>query len=390
MGSINSNNDVPFAMNRNILKGEMNRYRSNPNHMGTAWTDVLSFNISVIKDPCIFPEYQEAFFTEEEVDEINKWLTSPDYPIVLHMYDYEYKDSKLTECLPENNYWFTVANYWEKDEYDPQNYKVCSSEPVFSDMQETGYYKVIWDGKIYYCDVKYSEDHDSYYIGNISILREKFETYVDTGEPFVVLANDGIFRSVYVSDATNNIMHRISAEYSPKKHHHLTEYDYYGLFTNVSPQVIAGEVIGFDMTFITNSPFAWTHLKSERFWCDNQQDDGVELHLRVDHSEQNREVYPVIIIKNWNSDQTVAIKCQTDNAKVTRLHIDSRNEVVIDCRRAMIYDALGLFSFDDLGIADVDYIYWPKIYDGLNRIIVCGEKLEVTFQWREARKVGAY
>jgi hypothetical protein len=52
MGSLNSNNDVPFAMNRNILKGDMNRYRSNPNHMGTAWTDVLSFGISVVKDPC--------------------------------------------------------------------------------------------------------------------------------------------------------------------------------------------------------------------------------------------------------------------------------------------------------------------------------------------------
>ena len=115
----------------------------------------------------------------------------------------------------------------------------------------------------------------------------------------------------------------------------------------------------------------------------------------VDHSERNREVYPVIIIKSdlpgVNVKQTVWIKCQTDNAKVMKIDVaGGGNTTVIDCRRAMIYDQNGLFSYEDLGIKDVDYLYWPKLYDGLNRIIITGNNLHVTFQWREARKVGAY
>ena len=383
-------------MSRTILKGGMNRYRSNPNHMGTQWDDVLSFSVSVVKNPCLFPLQQDAVFTEEEVDEINKWLTSPDYPILFHMYDYDYKDSELESCIAEDDYGFHKETFWTShmiySDHDFTNdYDIMvGTESLISEMPESGYYKIIWDNKTYYCDVKYNDDF-GYYIGNLDILREPFETYVDTGEPFVVLQSDGIFKAVYELNSGSNVIHSISAEYSPKKQYHLTNYDYYGLFSNVTPQIVAGDVIGFDMVFTTNSPFAWTHLKSETFYCNNQQDDGVEIHLRVDHSEQNREIYPVIAIKNRAGKQNVEIKCQTDNAKVMRLDVNGGTDTtVIDCRRAMIYDSRGLFSYDDLGIADVDYIYWPKLYDGLNRIIICGELLEVTIQWREARKVGAY
>ena len=31
------------------------------------------------------------YFTEDEVNEINAWLTSPDYPTLFHMYDYDFE-----------------------------------------------------------------------------------------------------------------------------------------------------------------------------------------------------------------------------------------------------------------------------------------------------------
>jgi len=44
--------DMPLNLQRNVLKGNMNRHRPSPNHMGTQWADVLVFDIGIMKDPC--------------------------------------------------------------------------------------------------------------------------------------------------------------------------------------------------------------------------------------------------------------------------------------------------------------------------------------------------
>jgi len=35
MGSISMSEDIPLGLNREIIAGSINRYRSTPNHMGT-------------------------------------------------------------------------------------------------------------------------------------------------------------------------------------------------------------------------------------------------------------------------------------------------------------------------------------------------------------------
>jgi len=59
--------------------------------MGTRWNDVLTFNIQFIKDPCEYTTQSTMVFSEDEVNEINAWLTSPDYPKLFHMYDYDFE-----------------------------------------------------------------------------------------------------------------------------------------------------------------------------------------------------------------------------------------------------------------------------------------------------------
>ena len=68
--------------------------------MGTQWSDVLTFTMSLIKDPCY--EMNNYIFTEEEVDDIAAWLTSPDYPTLFHMYDYDVVNQEVEEeVLPQ-------------------------------------------------------------------------------------------------------------------------------------------------------------------------------------------------------------------------------------------------------------------------------------------------
>lgn len=77
---------VPLAMERDVLRGSLNRFRSIPNFMGTQYQDTLAFTVSVVKDACTTDDY---IFTEAEVNEIVSWITAPNYPTLFHMYDDE-------------------------------------------------------------------------------------------------------------------------------------------------------------------------------------------------------------------------------------------------------------------------------------------------------------
>jgi len=70
------------------------------------------------------------------------------------------------------------------------------------------------------------------------------------------------------------------------------------------------------------------------------------------------------------------------------LNLLQGSPTTLDSRRSIINDATGLVSFTDLGISDVDYIYWPKLYNGENTITITGGI--ATIKYREPRKVGDY
>lgn len=92
-------NDYVFGLSRDVMRGEFNRYRNRPGHMGTKWQNPLSFKISFIKDVCSEPTQRNLVFTEEEVNAINAWLTSPDYPTLFHMYDYDFERDSLNNMI---------------------------------------------------------------------------------------------------------------------------------------------------------------------------------------------------------------------------------------------------------------------------------------------------
>lgn len=261
MGGISISDDVPLGLNRSVLRGELNRYRNVANHMGTQWTAPLQFEISFIKSPCEYPNQADMIFTEYEINLIAAWLTSPDYPVLLKMYD------------------------------------------------------------------------------------EDLETF--------------------------------------------TKYNYYGVFSDLTPQIIAGDICGFTATFDTDSPFAWNIPDAVIGHGVNNFERRIELNVNT--AELYREVYPIITIEPDNTDQLsridIKLRNYTDNGRTLNLSL-TKTKTVIDCRRAMIYNEFGLISFDDMGLSDVDYIYWPRLFNGKNTFYITGAAT-VTFEWREPRKVGA-
>lgn len=85
---IEEERDAPLALDRELEKGDTNRYRKQANHFGTKYSDVLAFTIHIIKDPEYYTLFEDQSFTRSELRTVTSWLTGPQFPSLFHMYDY--------------------------------------------------------------------------------------------------------------------------------------------------------------------------------------------------------------------------------------------------------------------------------------------------------------
>jgi hypothetical protein len=63
-------------------------------------------------------------FTEEEVNAINAWLTSPDYPTLFHMYDYDFERDSLNNMRLIDNDTETANFTIYAEGYYPATYQI--------------------------------------------------------------------------------------------------------------------------------------------------------------------------------------------------------------------------------------------------------------------------
>lgn len=86
LASFDEIDEYASGMERDIQRGDMNRYRFKPNHFGTVYSNVLEFDVTFIKDIC---NGSDLAFTRTEYRAIVDWLTEPEYPSLYHMTDYD-------------------------------------------------------------------------------------------------------------------------------------------------------------------------------------------------------------------------------------------------------------------------------------------------------------
>ena len=378
IAGLEQNDDVVFSLGREVLASQLNRYRNRVGHMGTRWSDVLTFNIQFIKSPCDSGSAANMYFTEDEVNEINAWLTSPDYPTLFHMYDYDFErdssDSVILFDMPDNSFTIIIkANGYGDTSCTVENGNIKNTEtsavggekipPLLSGINKhNGYYSIS------YIDKEFLNSIYSITVNNVEYSNIHTNSWLST------YAKEGgkIANSYTILVNTEIVLNN--------------KYDYFGVFSDVQAQVIDGNVVGFDCTFTTDSPFAWTHEI-------HQEVDGSAT-FTVNSAEKYREIYPLIEITattDWESSATrseVTISNSVDGLSMT-LNLRQGDTTTIDAMRSIIKDHSGLVSFTDLGISDVDYIYWPRLYNGTNTITIDGNATAV-IKYREPRKVGDY
>lgn len=163
------------------------------------------------------------------------------------------------------------------------------------------------------------------------------------------------------------------------------KYDYYAVVEDITPQLIGGDVVGFTVSFVTNSPYAWSEEITQDITNFTQP---TEYSFTVSNSERLGTIFPVITITPTGANTSISIGNVRDGTSMTiNNHLSS--QITIDCQRSMFYDANGLLTFEDLGIEDVDSIYWFRLYNGTNTVELTGAaRFQITY--REPRKVGAY
>ena len=70
------------------------------------------------------------------------------------------------------------------------------------------------------------------------------------------------------------------------------------------------------------------------------------------------------------------------------MNVKSDLEINMDCQRLLIKDDIDrMVTYDELGITDVDHMYWMRLVNGYNTILVYGD-VSIDFKFRESRKVG--
>lgn len=179
------------------------------------------------------------------------------------------------------------------------------------------------------------------------------------------------------------------------KLYHMTDYDkpliydeyvdYFGTFTEVSTYA-KEEVKELRYTFVNDSPFGYSEEYTHSLTATTAS--PAELTIVCDTDEHDGYVYPKLVITP-NETGKITLENVTDNGIMT---IDALRDdkIYIDSQRLSIYDSTKkLITFEDLGVKDVDAIYWFRLLYGDNVIRVTGDaKVEISY--REPRKVGAY
>lgn len=166
---------------------------------------------------------------------------------------------------------------------------------------------------------------------------------------------------------------------------------YFGVFTEIEP-FYYGDLYGVKTTFQSNSPFAYTdEIKS------TISSTGVSsVEIVTQSALWNDYIYPILKVtpneSNPSGDESnaITIENESDGNKLSINKYYNGVSIYIDCKKLKIYDHLvQLVTFEDLGIQDVDDIYWFRLLGhDINKINITGNcTIEITY--REPRKVGS-
>ena len=322
-----------LAMERTMELGERNKYRVEPNYFGATWSDNLKFELNIIKDICT---ESNTDITKSDIREITRWLTSPHLPQWIEFEYYPDDDNDVVNYYG----WFTNIETW------CVGGKVKGLRLYFECTTPFGYTSNI------------SEEHQVSTYENVIISNESDELF-DYCYPTIYIyphGNDQIF-----------ICNLSDCEILEQDYLVQEKNDFDSLLNVVDTYALYnGYGVRYAGTGIYNIVPLCNNTAVQFYLVDKY---GTEFKCTAFYLPDTKE-YRII------RDGFMYMQTYED------LEID------IDCKRLSIMDSIGrMITYDKLGISDVDNMYWLRLINGDNNLILSGNA-EFIISHRESRKVG--
>ena len=135
-----------------------------------------------------------------------------------------------------------------------------------------------------------------------------------------------------------------------------------------------------------NAPFGWSPEYKHEITSTSASLKTLNIHNTSDEYESY--VYPKIEIMP-TAHGTITITSVTDERTLSFSALKN-NKIIIDSEKRKFLDSTGvLLTFEDIGIEDVDQIYFPKLHYGKNELQFKGDA-EIVLTYKEPRKVGVF
>lgn len=331
------NSDVPLAMDRNMEKGETNRYRVEANYYGDTWANPLQIELDIIKDICVYPNQDRRIISQSEIRQITRWLTSPHAPKWIH-FEYEESDSdKIVYYFG----WFSNIETWtiSGEVYGLRLYFTCTTPFGFTDNMIDSKQVTTYDNMLVIND---SDELENYCYPKINIHPNA------DGQIFICNLSD-------CNLLENGILS-------------LTQSSYFDSMLDAIEQYAA--LHSYTVKYTGTGDFNILPL------CNNT---AVQFYF----------------VNKYNNE----IKCTAFYLEDTKeyriieggfmfMNVKENLDIVIDCQRLQIIDSIGrMITYDELGISNADCMYWFRLINGNNSILLYGNA-DFTITHRESRKVG--
>lgn len=330
--------DISLAMERNMETGEINPYRIEPNYFGDTWSDALPIELNVIKDPCQYGyDQKELVITKSEIREFTRWLTSPHYP---EWIEFEY-DQKDTDMAKHYHGWFNNIETWVVggEVYGLKLSFKCTTPFGYTDEIVDTQTVTTYDNLLIAND---SDELNSYCYPTIEIKPNS------NGQIYICNLSD-------CKLLKNGILA-------------LTESNYFDSMLTLIEDYAS--LNGYVVRYAGTGAFNIVPL------CN---DTAVQFYL-IDKYDNE------IKCTAFYMGDTKEYRIIEDGFMFMDVYSDLN--IYIDCQHLTIKDSLErMITYDKLGITDVDHIYWLRLINGFNTLLLYGDA-EFTIKHRESRKVG--